>query len=297
MPILTAEEQLAYDTATSCHICGDDFKEGEERHRDHCHILQTFRGAAHKHCNVEYKIDPRHWKLPVYFHNLRGYDGHLIIKAMKSSHGPVRVIPNSMEKFMAFSVGQLQFLDSFQFTMQSLDELVKTLNDDDFKYTREIFSTDEQFYLMRQKGIFPYDFFDNIEKLQSKVEIQFPIRKVFYNKLEDKECSMKDYLHAKSVWRTFKCKTFADYHDLYLKCDVLLLTDFFEKFRSTCLDNYGGDAAYYYSAPGMAWDSALKMTKINLELFQTEEMYTSIEHSIRGGVTQITKRFAKANKP
>ena len=216
---------------------------------------------------------------------------------MNSSHGPVRVIPNSMEKFMAFSVGQLQFLDSFQFTMQSLDELVKTLNDDDFKYTREIFSTDEQFYLMRQKGIFPYDFFDNIEKLQSTAEIQFPTRKVFYNKLEDKECSMKDYLHAKSVWRTFKCKTFADYHDLYLKCDVLLLTDFFEKFRSTCLDNYGVDAAHYYSAPGMAWDSALKMTKINLELFQTEEMYTFIEHSIRGGVTQISKRFAKANNP
>ena len=102
----------------------------------------------------------------MFFHNLRSYDGHLIIKALKNSHGNVRVIPTNMEKYMAFSVGQLQFLDSCQFTMQSLDGLVKTLDEKvDFKYTKQSYPDDEQYYLITKKGISPYDFFDDISKL------------------------------------------------------------------------------------------------------------------------------------
>ena len=62
-----------------------------------------------------------------------------------------------------------------------------------------------------------------------------------------------------------------------------------------CRDSYGLDPCHYFSAPGMAWDAALKMTGVNLELFKDEDMYTFIEHSIRGGISQISKRFAKAN--
>ena len=147
MPILTTEEQEQFDNASECHICGEEIKEREKKDLDHCHILGHYRGAAHNGCNLNYKIDPRRWKLPVFFHNLRGYDGHLIIKALKSSHGNVRVIPNNMEKYMAFSVGQLQFLDSFQFTNQGLDKLIKTLDMDDFKYTQEAYENSEQFHL------------------------------------------------------------------------------------------------------------------------------------------------------
>ena len=100
---------------------------------------------------------------------------------------------------MAFSVGRLQFLDSFQFTIQSLDKLVTTLGDTELKYTREEFSNDDQFYLMKQKGVFPHDFFDDISKLTSEEEMEFPVRTTFFNKLSGEECSMKDYLHAKLV--------------------------------------------------------------------------------------------------
>ena len=96
------------------------------------------------------------------FHNLRGYDGHLIIKAVDESHGNVRVKPTNMEKFMAFSIARMQFLDSLQFTMKSLNDLVSTLDDEDFKYTRQVFDTDEKFYLVRKKGIFPYEHLDDI---------------------------------------------------------------------------------------------------------------------------------------
>ena len=64
-----------------------------------------------------------------------------------------------MERYMAFSIGLVQFLDSFQFIMKSLDNIVATLNKDDFVYTKQLFSEDEKFYLMTRKGVFPYDFF------------------------------------------------------------------------------------------------------------------------------------------
>ena len=85
----------------------------------------------------------------------------------------------------------------------------------------------------------------------------------FFNKLEDKKCPLKDYFRARLTWRYLACETLGDYHDVYLKSDVLLLADFFEKFRKSCIKNYDLDAAHYFSAPGLAWDAALKMTKIN----------------------------------
>ena len=87
----------------------------------------------------------------------------------------------------------------------------------------------------------------------------------------------------------------ADYHDIYLKCDVLLLTDFFEKFRATCLAHYSLDAVHYYSVPGLAWDADLRITHVSLELITDIDMYHFIENSIRGGISMITTRYARAN--
>jgi hypothetical protein len=145
---------------------------------------------------------------------------------------------------------------------------------------------------MRQKGVFPYDFFDGITQLQCT---DLPSRAAFYNKLNGDECTEEQYEHVKNVWRTFNCQSFRDYHDLYLKSDVLLLADFFEKFRRLCLESYGLDALHYYTVPGMAWDAALKMTEIELDLIGDEEIYTFLERSIRGGISQISKRIGKAN--
>ena len=295
--LLTDEEEIQFQEDTRCHICQQDFKEDDVKVRDHCHVLGIYRSAAHESCNLNYRILPNQYKMPIFLHNLRGYDGHIIIHAIQERHGKVRVIPTNMEKYMAFSVGQLQFLDSFQFTLESLDSLVKTLRDDEFVYTREEFTNEEEFKLIKQKGIFPYDYLDDFSKLASKEIIEYPSRETFFNKLNDKEVSEKDYLHGKLVWNKFGCKTFEDYHDIYLKTDVLLLTDFFEKFRETCLSNYQLDPTHYFTTPGLAWDAALKMTEVELELLQNEEMYTFFERGIRGGVSMISKRYARANNP
>ena len=105
----------------------------------------------------------------------------------------------------------------------------------------------------------------------------------------------KDYLHAIDVWNVFKMNTMGDYHDLYLKTDVLLLADVFEKFISSCLDYYGLDTCHYFSDPGLSWDAMLKMSGIKLELISDIDMHLFIEKGMRGGVSYIAKRHSRAN--
>ena len=90
-------------------------------------------------------------------------------------------------------------------------------------------------------------------------------------------------------------KTMGDYHDLYLKRDVLLLADVFEKFIKMCLDYYGLDPCHYFSSPGLSWDALLKITGIELELISDIDMHLFIEKRMRGGISNIAKRHSKAN--
>jgi hypothetical protein len=119
-----------------CHICKECITKDQKKVRDHCHITGKFRGAAHAKCNINYFANRF---LPVIFHNLKGYDGHLIIrkaKEMMDEMGIERIsaIPNSSEKYMSFSIGNLRFIDSFQFMGSSLDKLVSYLYDKNDKY-------------------------------------------------------------------------------------------------------------------------------------------------------------------
>ena len=86
-----------------------------------------------------------------------------------------------------------------------------------------------------------------------------------------------------------------EYHDLYLKSDILLLADVFENVRKTCLKYYKLDPSYYFSSPGLSWDAILKMTDIKLELITDVDQYLFIERASKGGVSYIANRYAKAN--
>ena len=89
----------------------------------------------------------------------------------------------------------------------------------------------------------------------------------------------------------------ADYYDIYLHLDVLLLADLFEKFRKTCLEYYSLDPAHYYTTPGHAWDAALRKSRVDLQLITDVDMYHFVENSIRGGISMISTRHAQANSP
>ena len=100
---------------------------------------------------------------------------------------------------------------------------------------------------------------------------------------------------AINVWNVFKIKTLGEYHDLYLKTDVLLLADVFQKFGKTCLNYYGLDPCHYFSAPGLSWDAMLKMTKIELETISDTDVHLFIKKGTRGGIYSIAKRHSKIN--
>ena len=86
-----------------------------------------------------------------------------------------------------------------------------------------------------------------------------------------------------------------DYHNLYNLSDVLLLGDVFENFRNICMNHYGLDPKWYFSAPGLACDATLKITKVQLELLSDPDMLLMIESGIRRGIATISHRYAKAN--
>ena len=114
------------------------------------------------------------------------------------------------------------------------------------------------FNLVKQKGIFPYDYLDSFDRFN---EDKLPGKEAFYNRLQNTNVADEDYKHAQNVWNTFKMKTFGDHHDFYLKSDVLLLADIFENLRKLCLNYCRLDPVHYYGTPGIAWDACLKMTK------------------------------------
>ena len=121
-----------------------------------------------------------------------------------------------------------------------------------------------------------------------------PSKEKFNSSLTGKTISDKEYDHVLKVWNKFEMKTMKDYHDLYLKCDVLLLADVFEKFRNTSLKNYGLCSSHYLSAPALSWDTMLNMTKVELELIRDHDMYIFFEKGARGGVSYISNRYSKA---
>ena len=298
---LTEEDLDKFDKATKCHIC--DKPLGKDRVRDHCHLTGKFRGAAHNGCNINYKI-PKFF--PVIFHNLSGYDSHLFIKNLGTTGGNISCIPNNDEKYMSFTKQiivdtfnkdgkdidvkrDIRFIDSFKFMACGLSSLVDNL--DEYPILSKHFEG-RQLELLGRKGVYPYEYMDRLSKLAEK---QLPPINRFYSHLSDEGISEDDYQHAQNVWEEFKIKSMRGYHDLYLESDVLLLADVFENFRNVCLKNYKLDPAWYFTSPGIAWDAALKMTGVELELLTDPDMLLMIEKGVRGGVSMISKRHGKAN--
>ena len=303
--IITPEEEEQFKQASNCWICHKKLNL-KDRVRDHCHYTGRYRGAAHNICNLKYS-KPNN--ISVFFHNLTGYDSHLFIKKLGITTGAIDCIPNNEENYISFSKtiisgeyknknGEMKnkyfkiiFKDSLKFMASSLEALVNNLPEGALNNLEKYFTT-KQVKLLKQKGFFPYDYMDSIEKLK---DTKPPPQKAFYSKLTGKGINNYNYNHVLNVWKTWKMKTLKEYLELYNISDVLLLADVFENFRDICLKNYGLDPVYYYTAPGLAWDAMLKITKINLELLSDVDKLLMIEKGIRGGISIISNRYGKAN--
>ena len=185
----------------------------------------------------------------------------------------------------------LVFIDSMQFINSSLDKLVRNLTDNYFKYLTEEFGF-KNLELLKQKDAYPYEYMDSFKRFGDK---ELPDRECFHSSIKDgttgdngekldDHISGEDNLTCKKIWNEFNMKNMVDYHDHYLKKDVLLLT-VFEKFIDRCLKFYGLDPCHYFSSPGLSWDAMLKMTGMRLETIVDINMYLFIEKGLRRGIS------------
>lgn len=288
-------------------------------------INKNYIGNCHFACGAGTKGIGRYGKIPVLFHNLSNYDEHLILKSLDPSLFTKKFngIPLAGDKFMSFSVGDVEFLDSFRFLTSSLESLVNNLKKSGpsvfvnltngirtYCERKGVTYTDDILKLMTQKGEFPYEYFDSPARLEDQA---LPPRSAFHSKLagatkeEKYSISEEEYQNAQHVWTTMKCQSLRDYHDLYLLQDTLLLSDVFENFRRLCRSENDLEPLWYPSLPGYSQDSCFLHTKsprvgeldipFYLELFPegSSDMYLFMEESIRGGISMTPGRYAKAN--
>ena len=210
----------------------------------------------------------------------------------------MNVIPINSEKYISFTKHvkgidvKLRFIDSLRFLNCSLEKLASYLSNENKRILRSHFPNDKEFDLLTRKGIFPYDYITEMNILNER---NLPTHDKFYNKMNDTNVSLDDYNHAINVFNVFKCSTIGEYSDLYLKSDVILLADIFENFRNTLIKTHGLDPAHYFTLPGYTWDCSLKHTKIELELLTDIDHIMFVEKGIRGGLSQCSNRYGRAN--
>ena len=148
---MTSADWESHRTARRCHVC-DGLLKGDSV-RDHCHITGKYRGAAHSACNLKLRLSPKTTTIPVVFHNLRGYDSHLLMQAISKVEGRISCIPNNTEKYISFSLGQLRFIDSAQFLLAPLDKLVAANKPEAIQITTHYEPDHQKRGLLKRKGV------------------------------------------------------------------------------------------------------------------------------------------------
>ena len=159
-------------------------------------------------------------------------------------------IPNTMEHYISFSMGKLQFIDSFRYMASSLESLIHNLDDMSFPLLQDQFRNvctleallEEVLPLLTQKGHYPYAYMDSFTKFE---ETSLPPQDAFFNDLTQEPLTQEAYQQAQQVWEKMGCQDMGDDHNVYLTTDTLLLEDVFENVRNICLATYDLHSALY----------------------------------------------------
>ena len=262
---VTDRQKYQSPMTINCCICGDSITLSE-RVIHHCHVTGKIFAVAHSSCNLKARSTSY---LPIYFHNLSRYDAHHIIKNLTLLSGEkLSAISRTDETYIFSSVSvpvgfyytknhqnstitnNLRFLDSFQFMFQSLDSLAKTLKTDDFSLLKTFFSSTHptvDWKLLTRKNHFLYSYLILFPKFEKPL---LNYGDDWKNTLTSKiDTSEADVAQAFKIHTLFGCRNLGDYHDVYLRTDVLNLADVFEKFRQVCMKVYKLDPVHFFSAP------------------------------------------------
>jgi len=288
-----------------CSMCHRKFNTDDKIHTHHTHFPPFEISLTHEKCNMTAQVERF---LPVFFHNLGSYDVHFIVKCLSTLKTDgvvykVDAVPKSSEKFLTLTINNdIRFLDSFQFTMASLEKLVETMSLDpnaDFKIVKQEFAKEIKeggdFNLLLKKGLYPYARMTAVKDFELT---SLPPIEDFYNDLSESPCKLKDYEHAEKVWQSFTIKNMGEYHDLYMRLDTALLADVMESMRRIMKEAYSLDLPHYFSIPMLSWDALLKKSGVVLDYITDPDMYLFAESAIRGGYVSVgSVRSCEANNP
>ena len=286
---ITPEEEESFQQSKVCWLCENPLD--NDKVRDHDHLTGKYRGAAHNKCNLNCKKKSSSF-VPIFFHNFSGYDCHLIFEelltqAYKMGCEP-KIIPKSMENYVSVQVGCLRFLDSYRFLSSSLQKLITSLND--FPYMQNEGLTDD---LFKKKLAYPYEKF-NLNNLHEPLNLT---KEDYWSTLNQSYPCEDDIKRTQQLIDTYNITTAQELTMLYLKMDVLQLTDVFENFVETSTLMYGINPLYSYSLPGYTWKAGLKLTKIKLDFIKDKQLLLLLENNIRGGISSVMgPRFIESNE-
>ena len=237
--VISEKQQEEFDAPTQCYLCDVDFTEETGKHRDHDHLksVNNYLGAACMKCNIQRSA--KNMIPSIWFHNGKGFDFHPLISSISKKYNITNAVAQTNEKYMGFTVGKkqewvdktgknrekiepiLKFRDSLAHMSMGLETLAGLLKKEDFinlkKESNKRGYTGNQFIALTRKGIYPYNWVNNLEKMN---ETKLPPRQDFFNDLSGSQCDYNKYLWAQHVWKLFDCKTFKDYHDIYLFADA-----------------------------------------------------------------------------
>jgi hypothetical protein len=220
--IITEEQKIEYKNCGSCWICKQNFTKDNKKVRHHDHNTGKYHSAICSNCNIQIKDTI---KIPVLFHNLN-YDKNLFFKSLMHYDNikEINILPDNTEKYKAFTIGRLHFIDTARFMNSSLESLIKNVDDCDKHFLRHLAKNDEEFKIMKKKAHFPYEWFDNIDKL--KTPISNIDKEHFNNKLNLTQMSDNDWNNVSNIIKKLNIKTFEEYHDFYLHIDVNGLAEY-----------------------------------------------------------------------
>ena len=189
--------------------------------------------------------------------------------------------------------GCIKFIDSYRFLSMSLDGLVENLNEDDFKILKKEFPGKWQY--LNKKLAYPYEYFNNIKDYQKPVN---NLKKEdFFSKLNNKSPDDEEIQRTEEIIETFDIENGEELTELFLKSDVILLADVFEKFFKISIEEYGINLLYCVSLPGYTWQCGMKYTDINLQTLQDKDMILLLENNKRGGISSVMgDRYVKSDQ-
>ena len=273
-----------FDEST-CWLCGKEFKLEDLKEnpivRDHCHLTGRLRGLAHNNCNLNTRKAHTSF-VPIVFHNFSGDDCHLIFErlvnmATKKNNkiNENDIIAKSSENYISVKIGCLKFLDSYRFLDASLDKLSLTLTS--FP-SLDANGMEDDFF--KRKLAYPYEKGNNIESYYKPLKLG---REDYFSILKQSYPGFEEIIRTQAIIIKNRITNLKELTMLYLKNDVLLLTDISQTYIDTCKKAYGINPLYSYSTPSFTSKAGLKMTGVKLDYITDDKLRLLLENNMRGG--------------